>query len=340
MHDLKQAIHDQADTVGSRPDLADVMRRVERRRREVRRIGVAGAGVLAVLCVAGVVVIGGRDTAPTTPLDAGPVGSTASEATAPSLVSEPGGLALGGVATGTALDRHDSGALAGPWSVIVRGPNGSLATDSAIVTFPDEAPGAALRPVMVGDVAGSARDGAVIWKISGQYARVQGDLPEADLIRIAEAVTIATPPGSAPFPTVAPISGFTIGAPEPYRSPSVHEMRYYDSAAVGEGAALGNGLTYTGVYLGAWFEDQLLLAHATTSGTVQSHPAVVSAVQGGNGTLAWEPSPGVVVYIGYSGGALDGLAAGGLAQLGERSSLISTAAWDALHPQVVEQSNG
>ena len=335
MHDLQQAIHDQADSVGSHPDLSDVMRRVERRRRNSRRIGLAGAAALVVVCIGGVVAIGRRDPAPTSSSASSPT-----VATVPALVTEPGGLALGGVAQGVALDRHDAGAVTGPWSVVVRGPNGSLANDSAVVTFPDEAPGAALRPVHVGDEVASARDGAVIWKIAGGYARVQGDLPEADLIRIAAAVTIMSPPDGAPYPAVGPLAGFTVGAPEPYRSPSVHELRYYDSGAVGQSNALGNGLVYTGVYKGAWFEDQLLLDRSLSRVSVQGHPGIVSGVQGGNGTLAWEPSPGVVVYVGYSGGPLDGVAGSGLESLGQQSSLISAAAWDGLHAQVVEQSNG
>ncbi|MCU1397485.1 MAG: hypothetical protein JWN62_594 [Acidimicrobiales bacterium] len=335
MHDLQQAMRDQADTVGSHLDLADVMHRVHRRRRDARRIGVVGAAALVVVCIGGVVAIGRRDPSATSSSASSPT-----IATVPRLVTEPGGLSLDGVAQGVALDRHDAGAVTGPWSVVVRGPNGSLANDSAVVTFPDEAPGAALRPVHVGDEIGSARDGAVIWKISGGYARVQGDLPEADLIRIAAAVTIMFPPDGAPYPTVGALQGFTAGAPEPYRSPSVHELRYYDSGDVGQSNALGNGLVYTGVYLGAWFEDQLLLDHSVSRVSVQGHAGIVSGVQGGNGTLAWEPSPGVVVYVGYSGGPLDGVAGGGLVSLGEHSSAISAAAWDALHAQVVDQSNG
>jgi len=73
---------------------------------------------------------------------------------------------------------------------------------------------------------------------------------------------------------------------------------------------------------------------------VQNHPAVESGVNGGNGTLAWEPQPGVIAYVGYSGGAMDGAAEQALVTLADASHPLDQTQWDATNPQVVEQQNG
>lgn len=49
------------------------------------------------------------------------------------------------------------------------------------------------------------------------------------------------------------------------------------------------------------FEDALYAAGGTPAGMVHGSTEVVSSVQGGNGTLAWEQSAGVVAYLGWSG---------------------------------------
>ncbi|MCU1396543.1 MAG: hypothetical protein JWM34_4971 [Ilumatobacteraceae bacterium] len=331
MTDLQESIRRQADTAAPHPDLDDVMRRVGRRRTETRRLGIASAAALVALCIAGVAVVGRHD--PTVTETAAPTSTATPTTRPPAPVPDVGGIALAGSAERSALDRRDAAAEAGPWSVIVRGPHGSLGVDSAIVTYPDEAPGKALRPVQVGDVIGSARDGAVIWKLGIGYARVQGDLPEAELIRIADAVSVDAGSGHA---VVAPISGYTVGTPTPYRSPDVHELRYYSDIAQDTLA----GLVYTGVFDGASFEDQLLQGDPTLGFHVDGHPAVVSTVQGGNATLAWELSPGVVAYVGYSGAQLTHETMATLQDLANASTVLTNAGWGALGAQVVEQPNG
>jgi hypothetical protein len=122
----------------------------------------------------------------------------------------------------------------------------------------------------------------------------------------------------------------------PYRPPALHEVRY-GSGELAEQAALGNGLTYTGVISGGGFEDQLYAVHADGGGLVGGRPAVVSSVSGGNATLAWEPVPGVVAYVGYSGAELDDEAVAALRRLAGRVRTLTTAEWRAMNPQTFDQ---
>lgn len=319
MTEIEHAIRRQAAATVTQPDLDDVMRRVSRRRGQTRRVGMVASALLVVLGVAGVVLIRRNDGArpPLAP---------------PTDVSA---IVISGAGAGSSLDRSDVNAAAGAWSVVVRRTrDGSLGAHGAVVTFPVGAPAATLRPVRVGDIDGSARDGAVIWPIAGQHAQVHGDLAEGDLIRIAAAVSIVDG-----HPALPALEGMTAQAAIPYRAASVHEVRY-GSTDVGEAAGLGNGLTYTGVFDGASFEDQLFDTRQQNGYTVQGHPAVVSDVQGGNASLAWEPAPGLVAYVGYSGAQLDAAAITSLVALAERTTSLTAAEWEATRPQVVEQQNG
>jgi hypothetical protein len=65
----------------------------------------------------------------------------------------------------------------------------------------------------------------------------------------------------------------------------------------------------------------------------------VSPVYGGNATLAWEPAPGVVAYVGYSGAALDDAAATALGRLADRVRTVTAEQWQAINQQTVDQTN-
>jgi len=80
-------------------------------------------------------------------------------------------------------------------------------------------------------------------------------------------------------------------------------------------------------------------AGSDPGGQVGGRPAVVSSVLGGNGTIAWEPAPGVVAYVGYSGGSLDDRAVAALRRLAERSRPLDDRQWRAVRPQRVDQAN-
>ncbi|GAA3935221.1 hypothetical protein Aau02nite_23800 [Amorphoplanes auranticolor] len=237
-------------------------------------------------------------------------------------------------AAGGGLDRRDPTAGRGPWTVVVRRRDGSLGRLGAVVTFPVAAPPAGARTVQVGGTEGKAGPGTVTWPVGGAYARVRGDLPEPALIAIAARTSVA---GGRPV-VPEPPAGHAVAGSGPYRPPTIHEIRY-GSAELGEQAALGGGITYTGVARGGGFEDQLYAVTGTAAGQVGGRPAVVSPVMGGNGSLAWEPAPGVVAYIGYSGASLDDNAVAALLRLAQRSRPLDDGRWRATRPRAVEQSN-
>jgi hypothetical protein len=201
-----------------------------------------------------------------------------------------------------------------------------------VVTYPVGKPTRG-RTVRVNGVTGRAGDGAVVWPIAGRYARVRGDLPDGDLLRIAAATTV-----HVGRPVLRELAGLTVVAFGPFRSPDIREVRYGATAL--DGASGLGGLIYTGVLTGGGFEDQLYATGAATRRTsVDGKPAVVSSVQGGNGTLAWEPVPGIVAYVGYSGAPLDAAVLAALRDLAGRTQAIGTAQWQSTHPTVNNQVN-
>jgi hypothetical protein len=299
---------------------------------------VAGAMVLAGAVVAGFLIV---DRGPARPAahPSAPAPDTAPDTASPCPVVDTSPPDLAGllidpvrVAPGGALERCDRTARDGPWTVVVRRPGGSLGRHGAVVTFPMEPPvgreGGTL--VNVAGVTGMAFTDAVVWPLAGGYARVRGDLSRAEPVALAAGTGVVD--GQ---PVVRPPAGLTVVAAGPYRPPVIHEIRY-GTAALGEQAALGDGLTYTGVAGGGGFEDRLYALHA---GQDESRPGVVSSVLGGNATLAWEPAPGVVAYVGYSGAPLTPAAAAALERLARRTRLLTGAEWRAIRPQTVEGPN-
>ena len=139
-------------------------------------------------------------------------------------------------------------------------------------------------------------------------------------------------------PILRPWTGYAVVWSGPYRPPAVREVRY-SSTAVGEGAALGDGLTYVGVASGGGFEDQLYTQHARGAGLVDGKPAMVSPVYGGNATVAWEPAAGLVAYVGYSGTGLGEDAVAALRRLANRTRALTRTEWLATRPQALEPVN-
>jgi hypothetical protein len=299
-----------------------------------RHVAVLAGGIALAAILTGV-VIAVRDPGPgaTPPPAAAP--GTSGPACPPAGNGDrevAGAVIDAGVGTGGALDRRDAGAVDGPWTVVIRRSDGALGRHGAVVTYPvDRPPGG--REVAVGAVTGHAVDNAVSWPLAGAYARIRGDLTEAELVALAAATTVA-----GGRPAVAPAAGFVVASTGPYRSPFVREARY-SSAELGERAALGGGLAYTGVVTGGGFEDQLFARRGSDGGTVHCVPSVVSSVFGGNATLAWEPAPGTVAYVGYSGSERNDDAVAALRRLADRTRLLDPAAWQTLGPQTVDQSN-
>ncbi|MEW2487533.1 hypothetical protein [Streptomyces sp. NPDC048411] len=233
---------------------------------------------------------------------------------------------------GSTLIRRDRTAGGGPWTVVVRRPDGSLGRNGAVVTFPVPAPGQG-RAVRVGGVAGSVGDGAITWPADGAYARIRGDLSERELIRIAAATVVV-----AGRPTVEPPPGLSVAATGMSRPRDLNEARY-GSDALGEPTELSNGLIYTGVARGGGFEDRLYAVKTQAAGSVRGKSATATSELGGSGLLAWEPVPGVIAYVGYSGGLFTDRAVAALRQIAERTRLLSAEQWQATGPRTVYQVN-
>lgn len=317
MNDLAEVLHEQADASRPRPDLDSVLRRsrvLRRRRRGLRT-------ATALVAVAAVVAIG--------------VGVSASQGGGEHVAGGGAGgplpaLLITGQPVHT-LERSDSGATTGPQTVVLRQADGSLGFHGAVVTFPvlTRISGS---PVTIDGAAGRIAGGEVVWPMGPAYARVRGDLPDAALLAIARATAVREG-----RPEVTPPPGLRVVFAGPYRAPFVHEARY-GSAELGEGASLGNGLAYTGVFSAGGFEDRLYATQGRTGFRVQGHPAVLSTVQGGNGTLAWELAPGRIALVGYSGSSLSAGAAQALTRLADRSRLVSAAQWATYHAYVAPQT--
>ena len=58
------------------------------------------------------------------------------------------------------------------------------------------------------------------------------------------------------------------------------------------------GVTHTGA-----LDDWLITAQPPPAGSVHGSAAIVTPIFGGDAALAWEPTPGTVAYVGYSGAA-------------------------------------
>ncbi|MBO2451699.1 hypothetical protein J4573_31730 [Actinomadura barringtoniae] len=299
--------------------------------RTPRWVIVAGGLVLAGTVLSAAVALHSGDhkakPAPTpTPSSTGPVVPDG-----PDVHAEPGDMPALVLKNGhvSAMDRIDSAAEYGPWTVTLRARNGSLVSGGAVVTFPVHQPALSRRVTIAGaDGRGWAAEDEVAWRTSGSYALVRGRLPERDLIRIAEATTIKDQRPAVRAPT-----GLKVIATGPYRSPVQREARY-GTVDVGVGA---NGLAYAGVVRCGGLEDELYAANAQPI-ALDRHPnAVVTTSLGGNGLLAWEVEPGLLAYVGYSGVAMN--ATDVLRNLATRTRLISAAQWQTLRPTRIEGLN-
>jgi hypothetical protein len=316
MNDVASTLRAQAAVVDPSASVEDVLARARRRRRAAS--ATRGAAGIAAVALVGAAFVAFRDPGSTHGTAAVPTGGL------PALLIDRPPV--------HGLERRDTGAASGPTTVIVRRHDGSMGVHGAVVAFPVGAPTGA-RSVTINGGTGIIGDREIVWPLGGAYARVRGDLGLAQLRELADRVRVV-----AGQPRVDVPDGFAVVFSGPYRAPSVHEARY-GSARLGEQASLGDGLAYTGVLRAGGFEDQLYARNGRPGFRVRDRPAVLSAVQGGNDTLAWELSPGVVAYVGYSGSSLDDHAAAALVRLGERSRVISTAKWEASKPGVSDQRN-
>ncbi len=345
--DLVDALRRQAQAAAPRSDLTDVVARARAVRR--RHTAVRAGAVIAALAAAVVVAVPLVHSRPAV-VDSGPAATvppvgTTRELVDPSIiatnvdaVAELPGLLIGGTTSDptwwpSLLDRVDSTATAGPWTVGLRRGNGTFGSGGAVVVWPVDEPIAG-DPTTVGAVRGKAGDGQLAWPLAGRWASVRGDGGPAVLQAIAGATQI-----TGNLLSVGGTMGYASVYSEPFRAPVVHEARY-GSEEVDESHTLG-GLTYTGTLRAGGFEYVLYGLRAAGSSTRAVHgaPAYVTTMQGGNATLAWELAPGTVAYVGYSGAALTSDTEAALSRLADRTAPVPGAVWDARRPQQSEQLN-
>lgn len=99
-------------------------------------------------------------------------------------------------------------------------------------------------------------------------------------------------------------------------------------------------MLFSRVTTGGGLEDDLLRLGARPAGRVHGQPAVLSASLHGDIVLAWEPSAGVVAYVGYGGTAPRSHSTiAALREVAERAVPVSPRAWLALHPELVDGVN-
>jgi hypothetical protein len=245
------------------------------------------------------------------------------------VVTDPGGDESYGHNT---LSRVDNASAAGAYTVVLRHRDGSLVDRTATITYePDE--GAGDESVQVASSTGVATlriprgAGRVVVRALGL------DTDQLTAVAAATRVVEGRPViGSSPA-----LSDFAVVAAGSQRPPTISEARY-GCDALGESEALG-ALCYTGLTTSPGFEASLLAGDFRPGPEVNGRSTVVSAVGGGNGTLAWEPSPGVIAFVGYSGNVLGDDQTAALARLARRTIVVSPDAWEATVPQVVEQRN-
>ena len=207
-------------------------------------------------------------------------------------------------------------------AVVVRRQDGSFARNSAVVAWPvtaQESTPTGLEPSHDG------RRRTLVWELMGSPARIRGDLPEAQLIRIAEAVRVM----QGVLLVLTP-EGFRTVHGGPYAPELVHEVRY-NPAATGASPALGyDGLVFSGMQGGAELEDQVLAGGTPgEAGTIGGRPAVFAASVA-SGAVVWEPSPGLVAYVGYSGAAQSQSARDALLSLARQARVLTPAQFTAL----------
>ncbi len=247
-----------------------------------------------------------------------------------------GGMRLGNHQTvrGSALERWVCDALNGPWSLVIRAAGGNLALRSAVATYPVDLLGSGVPSTRPKDGVWNPGTRKLVWPLGGSYAQIVGDLGQSTLENLATRIT-----AEGGKPQFQALDGFTAGAISPYRSALVHEMRY-SAMSLGQEGTLGDGLVFAGVASGASFESLAFESRAKQVGLVDGMPAIFSEAQGGNGILAWEPSPGLVHYVGYSGSPSTPAAIEALRALADNRSLLTPAQWQTKDRDPVAAQSG
>ena len=327
MNDLRELLAREAERVQPKGDLDDVFRRADRQRRHTK------TGHLALSAAAVLVFVGGALT----------VSSNNGSRIRTSPLSEVTEASLGGMVIsdvkGTAsykaftLDRRDLNAADGPYSIVVRAKDGSMIQRTAVVTFQPNVIVTVLASLENIGVSGVtelsiARDGGTL------RVRAVGLTP-AEISGIGDATQVVD---GRPLVTLSSLPEFSVVASGSWTPSTVRAARY---GCVEVGEIDTQGLCYTGLTFSPGFEDALFKAGFQPGPLVAGRPSAISTIGGGSGTLAWEPRPGVVAYIGYSANppVSEPSTVDAMARLAERAQILSPDEWTATNPAVSTQTN-
>ena len=337
MNELAETLARYAAGVDPVANLADVYRRADRRRRRAHRARIALVAFTAVAAVGALLAVTGSGRAG----DGSATPPPAAPTSVPPAVLPLGGLLITGAGVDASyrhatLDRSDAAAGRGPYAVVVRRVDGRLGTASAVVTYPvpDDVQGDG--EVHTDYSTGTNLSTLVASRPGGRVLVRAAGLAAGEVVSIASVTSVVD--GRPVVSASEAMVKYAVVATGTLRPPIVSEARY-GCDALGEGGTLG-GLCYTGLAASPGFENALYEKGFEPGPLVNGHLSVVSTLGGGNATLAWEPQPGVVAYVGYSGNGLGRDQIDALARLATRTTLDTPAEWAATRPDTVAQTNG
>jgi hypothetical protein len=327
MNDLRELLTREAERVQPKHDLDDVIRRADRQRKHTKIRNVLLSAAAALLFVGGALTVSSSNGSRIRT-------SPQSAVTEASL----GGMVIRDVTTpasysATTLDRRDPDAADGPYSLVVRAKNGSMIQRTAVITY---LPTVLVTVVVTPETIDASGVSEHLIAREGGTVRVRAvGLTPAEVSGIGDATQVVD---GRPAVTLSSLPEFSVVASGSWTPSTVREARY-GCDAVGEIDT--QGLCYAGLTFSPGFEDALLEAGFQPGPLVAGRPSAVSTVAGGSGTLAWEPRPGVIAYIGYSAMPLvsETSTVDAMARVAERVRLLSPDEWTATNPMTVTQTN-
>lgn len=180
-------------------------------------------------------------------------------------------------------------------SIVLRRNNGGgFGHDSAIVSYPAVTmqPGRMTRSTTHNGMTGYWDSHGVTWQIHGVYAQVQGDLPRAEIARLALASGVVGG-DTDPHLSIRPVRGYHAewsGA----TNGDAFSLATYSTTAIGYQPGLGKGLVQLGVWTGTTLERTVYADPAATvlhTTAVHGQTGVVLAIPGGGVGVAWQVPP-------------------------------------------------
>lgn len=325
MNDLRELLTREADRVQPKGDLDDVFRRADRQRRHTKTRNAALSAAAVLVFVGGALTVSSSNgssirTSPQSQVTEASLGGM--------VISDVKGAASYKAST---LDRRDHDAEKGPYSIVVRAKDGSMIRRTAVVTY---------QPDVIATVQTSFAEGPVVTELSiakerGTLRVRAAGLTQAEVSGIGDATQVVD---GRPEVTLSSLPEFSVVASGSWSPSTVREARY---GCVETGEIDTQGLCYAAVTFSPGFEDALFESGFQPGPLVDGRPSAVSTIGGGSGTLAWEPRPGVVAYIGYSANPLvsEPSTVDAMARLAKRAELLSPGEWIATNPRAVTQSN-